>query len=136
MDAATWIGIVAAPALLGTVIYFANDYIVKTDDKIKRLEGMIESVAKDGHEKLSTIKHQIEVVTRDDTRHIIHAEINTLKLLINKQHEKSEKKIADIKEIRSFTQRHENALAQVMLIFKSHNKRINEIANRLDKFER
>lgn len=139
MDTATWVGVVVAPALLGTVVYFVNDYLEKTERKFTRLEGMIESVEKSGIDKLSTIKHQIEVVTRDDTRHIIHAEIDSIKMLMKSQHERVELKQADIKilkeAVKSIEQRHEKYNYSILLVLQSHDKRIKGLHDRLNELK-
>ncbi len=131
----TWIALVASPSLFAVVLYFFNDYKNGTDDRITRLEGLAMSASKKSAEnenKLEKIKHEIEIVIKEDTRSLLVVEINQMKNELNLLLEKDRLEMSDIKNLQYFSQRHEEALGKIHVMLKSHYSKIHDLYVRLN----
>lgn len=135
MDIATWIGIVASPALFMLALYWFNDYKEGTDDRITRLEGLAMSASKKSNEnesKIENIKHEIEIVIKEDTRSLLVVEIHRIKTELELLLEKDRMEMSDIKNLQYFSTRHEEALAKIYTMLKSHYTKIQDLYIRLN----
>ena len=135
MDIATWIGIVASPALFMLALYWFNDYKEGTDDRITRLEGLAMSASKKSNEnetKIENIKHEIEIVIKEDTRSLLVVEIHRIKNELDLLLEKDRMEMSDIKNLQYFSTRHEEALAKIYTMLKSHYTKIQDLYIRLN----
>lgn len=135
MEFATWVGIVASPALFGLAVYWFNDYKEGTDDRITRLEGLAMSASKKSAEnenKLDNIKHEISIIIKEDTRSLLIVEINRMKHDLDLLLEKDRMEMSDIKNLQYFTQRHEEAFSKVHVMLKSHYQKIQDLYIRLN----
>lgn len=130
-----WIALVVSPSLFGLAVYFFNDYKNGTDDRITRLEGLAMSASKKSNEnenKLDKIKHEIEIVIKEDTRSLLVVEINRMKHELDLLLEKDRLEMSDIKNLQYFTQRHEEALGKIHVMLKSHYSKIHDLYIRLN----
>lgn len=133
MSIEVWIGIVAAPALLGLCIYFVHDYIQKLNDRFTRIDGQITSLEKSNIDRMTSIKHQIEIVMNDERKERMIVEIDKLRHDFDKFYNQYLNRVGDFKDTNKFIQRHEKALANVYLLIKSHHNRIQELHKDISK---
>lgn len=130
-----WIGLVVAPALFGTIIYFLHDYKTKTEDKFTRLEALIDELSKEQKTNIQTMKHDIDIVINDSAKSLMLGEYVQMKKTLDRIESELSFIKDDIKNNFKFIQRHEKALASVYMLIKSHNNRIQDIYKTLRKNE-
>ena len=130
-----WIALVASPSLFAVVLYFFHDYKNGTDDRITRLEGLAMSASKKSNEnesKLEKIKHEIEIVIKEDTRSLLIVEMNHMKHDLELLKEKDRLEMSDIKNHDYFINRHEQALGKIHTMLTSHYNKIQDLYIRLN----
>ena len=135
---ATGLAVLAAPSLFGVAIYFFHDYKETNDDRITRLEGILMSAKRETKElsaQYSTVKHEIEIVMKDDTRSLVVVELNKMKKELDILLDKDRMEMSDIKNLQYFSSRHEEGLAKVHQILKTNYTKIQDLYMRVNNLD-
>lgn len=118
-----------------SIIGFVNKK--KSDEQAKELKKVklqSDTVEKKIYNIFNDIKNQFNITIENDTRKIdtMLKDFANLKAHLNERIGTQVQLDADIKQCLLYISRHEADLGKANQIFKSHNKRINELNTRLD----